>query len=162
MSQPCVLDIKICDVGLDDEAVAHINKKYKGTTLIEHGFLITGMQYYQNDVQVFHTKYEVYKLDVDQTRESLRKFFNSEETRSAIVDIAIERIGELLENLRNTSDYRFYSSSLLFVYDARNEMSARANLIDFGRVTHVEGTGPDDISITNIENFLTFIDQLNS
>eukprot|EP00359_Climacostomum_virens_P005814 CAMPEP_0204902418 /NCGR_PEP_ID=MMETSP1397-20131031/3655_1 /ASSEMBLY_ACC=CAM_ASM_000891 /TAXON_ID=49980 /ORGANISM="Climacostomum Climacostomum virens, Strain Stock W-24" /LENGTH=172 /DNA_ID=CAMNT_0052070921 /DNA_START=717 /DNA_END=1235 /DNA_ORIENTATION=- len=161
MTRPCVIDLKICDLGKTEAERAIIRKKYKGTTLIEcGGFLVTGMQYFHNEVQVFHTKYEVYLLDVEQTRERLKKFFRSERLRSPVIDLMIEKIREVVLSLMNTPDYRFYSSSLLLAYDASNYSLAKAKLIDFGRTERIEGSGVDAESLGSLNSFIDFIDQL--
>mmetsp|Transcript_23940 Transcript_23940/g.42403 ORF Transcript_23940/g.42403 Transcript_23940/m.42403 type:complete len:273 (+) Transcript_23940:248-1066(+) len=162
MSRPCVLDLKFCDLGETEEKREYVRKKYKGTTLLEFGFLYTGMQYFIDDVLNSHSKYDVYLLSVPQTRDLTRKFFNSEYSRSPALNLIVEKVRDVVRCLENTPDYRFFSSSLLVAYDASEPTRTVVKLIDFGRAGRVEGTGLDTESITSLANFIEFIDEIAS
>lgn len=79
------------------------------------------MQVYRADTgkYICHNKYYGRRLDVGGVRDTLRQFlFDGYRHRSELVAPIVERLKKLLAMLSKQCTFRFYSSSLLIMYDA--------------------------------------------
>lgn len=85
--------------------------------------LIAVLQVFHADTgkYICHNKYYGRRLDVGGVRDTLRQFlFNGYRHRSELVAPIVERLRKLLALLSKHSTFRFYSSSLLIMYDGGN------------------------------------------
>lgn len=177
---PCVLDLKMGtrQYADDDSAAKQQRKKAKvaGTTSSSLGVRINGMQVYQVNLSRFicRNKYYGRKLTVDGFKQALCQFIhNGTALRTDLLPAMIARLSELRAVLQRTHSFRFFTSSLLVIYDGQEALldqpdrAARADvdvrMIDFAHATHkdfddpVQHTGPDQGFIFGVESLISML-----
>jgi hypothetical protein len=173
--RPSILDIKM---GLKQRSIRNFSdKKLKSkemkslsTTSHKLGFRIGGAQLYKDGSVVFYNKYLGRIQDPAGTYEILSQFFDSLGTTSNVrrlllLDAFIDKLAELRGVIKTLKGFRFWSGSLLFIYDCSDELSdeavvnsATVKMIDFANYTILTGSEtPDNEYIYGIESLLTFL-----
>eukprot|EP00037_Helgoeca_nana_P030861 m.386774 g.386774 ORF g.386774 m.386774 type:complete len:413 (+) comp28281_c0_seq40:462-1700(+) len=175
--RPCVMDIKIGKRTYADDASpkkrARAEAKCRATTSHVLGFRLCGMQVYSepNGRYLRKDKYYGRELTPATVPDALSRFFslnldkplNSSPRAQEIVKALSDRLATLREALRTLSGMRFYSSSVLVVYEG--DVSVRRSpeslvdlrIIDFANTTLSEVDGPDDafiFGLTTLESML--------
>jgi len=84
-------------------------------------------------------------------------FFNGNEIRLDVIKHFIERLTILFSWMEIQTHYRFYSSSLLFVYDGVPELKADVRMIDFAHVSEIKDNRVDE---GYVKGFRKLIDSL--
>lgn len=164
--QPCIIDIKIGQITYDPMAIKEkvLEQSSKYRQLREFGFRILGMKLGEEiKGKTFGKALET----TDQVYEALDSFFTplaSSQFKCAVIGKILDRLKNLLDLLgeKNIDQLKFFSSSLLVVYDSHildgsrsmsvisNELatSVRVSMIDFAHVFHVHcstsGERPDN------------------
>ncbi|XP_037068736.1 inositol hexakisphosphate kinase 1-like [Pollicipes pollicipes] len=177
---PCVLDLKMGtrQYADDDSAAKQQRKKVKvaTTTSSSLGVRINGMQVYQVNLSRFicRNKYYGRKLAVDGFKQALCQFIdNGSVLRTDLLGAMIARLSELRDVLQRQHSFRFFTSSLLVIYDGQEprhdvpESSARVDvdvrMIDFAHATHkdfddpVQHSGPDQGFIFGVESLISVL-----
>ena len=151
IDKPCILDLKM---GLKQRSVRNFSpkklqsKSFKSLSTTSHqlGFRLGGAQLYPEGKVVFYNKYLGRQQDAAGTYLILREVFRSVsdlELRRDILAIFIHKLQELRAVIRRLRGFRFWSGSLLFVFDAASCESVVLKMIDFAHFTRLEDLDAD-------------------
>jgi len=167
-SKPCVMDLKM-GTKTYAEDTNPIKKKLRqfkddGTTSSKFGLRVTGYRTYNAKTGNFIecTKELAEKItSIDSLSKHLQTFFeDGSATRDDVVRFMIDRITVLLSWMEVQTVYRFYSSSLLFVYEGvTDSFRADVRMIDFAHVWEIKDNGVDEGYVKGLRRLLECLKQ---
>ncbi|CRH02411.1 inositol polyphosphate kinase, putative [Plasmodium relictum] len=174
--RPCVLDIKMGKrqrkIGASlEKKKRQVEKSFK-TTSHSLGFRLCGCQNYNklSDTLFYKDKYWGRKLSKEKIPWAIRNWFwNGCLLYEELIPLLLEKLHSFFNCIVELRHYRFWSSSLLWVFDGGlNDKKARSNsldirMIDFANTIYLQDNpSPDDEYIFGLKNLIDSIQILNN
>uniref|UniRef100_A0A6B2LEB9 Kinase n=1 Tax=Arcella intermedia TaxID=1963864 RepID=A0A6B2LEB9_9EUKA len=170
-SRPCIMDIKMGtktyaeDTNMFKKKIRQL--KDDGTTSSRYGLRITGFRTFNmasNQFFEFGKEAAERISNIESMEQKIKDFyFNGNVVRKDVVLYFIERLTLLLSWMNTQNYYRFYSSSLLFVYEGQTEQLFKADvrMIDFAHVHEIRDGGIDEGYVKGLKKLIEILTKLS-
>jgi len=169
MKMPCTMDLKIglktAGEDASPEKRERMGKKDRLTTTVSLGFRLTGARSYNYFTNEYIERDKDYGrvLTAEQMPFVLREFFyDGKSLRKSVVEKFIKEIQKVQLWMQSQRQFKIYSGSLLFVYDAdpNSTIQPRLRMIDFAHAIPSYDGKPDESYLTGISNLLHHLTSL--
>jgi len=160
--KPCIMDLKmgVSSVGEDasEEKKKSMQEKDNKTTSVSLGIRIVGMKVWNSKKgeYVSYDKDFGKKVTKEKMLDSLQLYFdNGDGVNYDIIPSFLDKLEEIFDWFRSQKQLRFYSSSLLFLYDAENKKAdspVDLRMIDMAHVHEIKDNGLDDGYLLGLDN----------
>jgi len=153
MTQPCIMDLKMGRYTWEPTAPAKkrieqgtLDKISTSETL---GFRICGMRAWQIEKKEYIIRDKPWgmSIKVPQMESAIRSFFhNGKNLRGDLICEILPPLYSVLEWFKAQRIFRFYGSSILFLYDGSNldKPVIRVKMVDFAHTVRIRDGGKDD------------------
>jgi len=167
--KPCILDVKIGLTSVGEDATPEkkeaMLKKDMETTTHTLGIRITAMKVFRTNKGEFVSFGKPWgkKVTKENMQQSLKEFFdNGQNIRHDLIPVYLSKLKPLLEYFNSQKELRFYSSSLLFLYDGMDNSADKAEvkMIDFAHVHEIKDGGKDNGYITGLKNLIGYLEKI--
>lgn len=165
--KPCVIDIKIGTSSAGEDASvekrAMMEARDKSSTTATLGMRISGFRVYHSTKGEYIVKDKEWSKTVtEETMEDALSFFFSDgkSLRKSIIQNILTKLHPIKEWMESQRQFRFYSSSVLILYDgdeAINNSNTEIRLIDFAHVHPITDGGRDEGYIIGITNLIKYL-----
>jgi len=140
-----------------------INKD-KSTTSFMYGLRLVASRTYLVDTQQYKQISRSTANNInsgESLQQSLFDFFNNgSKIRYDAIHFFIQKLSILYSWMKEQQVYRYYSSSILFVYDGgSDELVADMRMIDFAHVFEIKDEGYDTGYVKGLKNLIKFFNQ---
>jgi len=170
MKQPCIMDVKMgTRTAGENSNIIKKNfmiSKDKSTTSFQLGLRLVALRCYKKTNQEFNeiTRSQANNINNKELLQNalLEFFHNGERIRVDVITYYINRLIILFNWMKEQTSFRFYSSSLLFVYDGASEdnnMKCDVRMIDFAHVFEIKDKGTDEGYTKGLKQLLRFFEK---
>lgn len=167
---PCMMDMKVGLRMYGDDATEEKKQrmidKAKNSTALEYGVKVTATRAWSVEhqllVETSRTEANQFRT-LDDLRRAIFDFVNAaaQQDRCPIAEAFKNQIQEIYDLFKQQTVAHFFSSSLLFLYDATPasglQQTAHVRMIDFAHVTYIPGT-PDIGYIKGLTTLLALLE----
>jgi len=170
MIQPCIMDLKM---GRNTwEPTAPAKKRIEQATLdkistsMVLGFRICGMRAWQLEKKEYIIRDKPWGMAIKavQMEGALRSFFNNGKSfRSDLVIEILPQLYSFLEWFKAQRIFRFFGSSILFVYDGAtlDKPIIRVKMVDFAHTVRIRDGGKDDSYKFGLVTLIDLLEGMN-
>eukprot|EP01130_Rhizamoeba_saxonica_P012941 TRINITY_DN5497_c0_g1_i1.p1 TRINITY_DN5497_c0_g1~~TRINITY_DN5497_c0_g1_i1.p1 ORF type:complete len:389 (-),score=70.12 TRINITY_DN5497_c0_g1_i1:33-1199(-) len=168
LEKPCIMDLKMGRSTFQPNAPR--KKRVEQSALDKYstsdtlGFRICGMRIYQNREAEYKVRDKPWGISVTSSNmeSSLKQFIhNGLRIRYELYEAFLPLIEEVLAFFQTQSLYKFYGSSLLFVYDgASEEPVVRLRMVDFAHTVRVSDGTLDESYIFGLQTLESLISSI--
>jgi Inositol polyphosphate kinase len=143
------------------EKLESMREKDLGSTTHSVGVRVTGLKVWHAHPEpgfVRQTKSWGRQITKDTLPSSMRCFFHDGASLHAdVVKESLCKLHTLREWMSAQRRLRFFSSSLLFVYDGEHPQEVRLRMIDFAHVFKIKDNGCDEGYLTGLNNLINIL-----
>ncbi|KAF8817962.1 inositol polyphosphate kinase [Cardiosporidium cionae] len=171
--KPCIIDIKMGQlqrkIGATEAKERRQLVKSVTTTSNMLGFRLCGYQSYNktHDKFCYQDKYWGRKIGKKQVFKAIRRWFwNGDKLYEDLVGELLKKLGILYDCVSKLYHYRFWSSSLLLLYDGGlndKELRLRSldiRMIDFANIHYLPDPSPDYEYLHGLKNLMNILSRL--
>lgn len=161
--KPCILDLKMGTTSAGEDAVGAkleaMRAKDNQSTTVTLGMRFTGMRVWQQPTDTFERFNKSWgrKITEDTFDNGLKIFLNTgNKVHYELIPRFLVELAKLDKYMSAQHDLRFYSSSILFIYDGANpDRPIRMKMIDFAHVFPIrEEGGLDDGYLKGLKDLI--------